>query len=311
MLTRDVIIANGVLATLSADQVAAIETLSKNDEETVIGSKIGTLHGRYDTDILAVSGIPKNQSEHSYEYAKRVIADFKAKAEATVTLSNDLNTLKAEKANLEKQIREGGTDAVIKQKLTDVEKQLTDTQKLLDTEKSTYATEKANLENQNKSIHVDYAFEMATSGMKFKAAIPESVKTVLINNAKSEILSTSTPDFVEANGKKVLVFRDANGAILTNPENKLNPFTLSELVSNKLKEVLDFGKQQPGSGTTPPEKDDSNVVLDLSGAKTQIEADDLIAKHLMSIGLTRQNPEFAKEQAKIRKENNVAKLPMR
>lgn len=309
-LTKDVIIANGVLATLTPDQITAIETLSVNDETTVIGTKIGTLHGRYDTDILEVSGVAKKQGEHSYEYAKRVIADFKTKVESSSTLATEVTSLKADKLSLEKQIREGGSDAALKQQLKDTETRLSQIQTTYDTEKATFATEKTELQKQVNATHVNYAFDMATTGLKFKATIPDSVKEVLIKNAKSEILATSSPDFVETGGKKVLVFRDANGNILNNQENKLNPFTASELITSKLKDVLDFGKQQSGGGTGP-NNDKSENVLDTSTAKTQIEADDLIAKHLMSIGLTRQNPEFAKEQAKIRKENGVDKLPMR
>lgn len=309
-LTKEVIIANGVLASLTPDQITAIETLSTNDETTVIGARIGKLHGDYDVDILNTSGVPKKQGEHSYDYAKRVIADFKAKAEAAASVTTEVATLKTEKANLEKQIREGGSDAAIKQQLKDTETRLAQIQSTYEADKAAFTTEKTELQKQNQAIHVNYAFDMATAGMKFKATIPESVKDVLLRNAKSEILATSTPDFVEVGGKKVLVFRDADGNILNNQENKLNPFTAQELITSKLKDVLDFGKQQPGGGTEPPGGGGSGV-LDLSAAKTQIEADEIIARHLLSNGLTRQNPDFAKEQAKLRKEGGVDKLPMR
>ena len=161
-------------------------------------------------------------------------------------------------------------------------------------------------------VHIDYAFDMATSALKFKAAIPQSVKSVLINNAKAEILSTLTPDFIEVEGKNVLVYRDKNGLIVNNKENKLNPYTTVELISEKLKEVLDTGVNRQGGGTGSSNvHSNNNSELDLSSAKTQLEADELITKHLLAKGLTRINPQFAIDQAKIRKENNVSKLPMR
>jgi hypothetical protein len=49
----------------------------------------------------------------------------------------------------------------------------------------------------------------------------------------------------------------------------------------------------------------------LSGVKTQKEADDKIYNHLMQKGLARGTVEFSQQQAKIRAENEVGKLPIR
>ena len=57
MLTVDMLKQNGTLAGLTDEQLTAIATMSQNDENTVIGTKIGALHGQYDTDILGITGI--------------------------------------------------------------------------------------------------------------------------------------------------------------------------------------------------------------------------------------------------------------
>ena len=50
-LTAEVIKANADLANLTDAQLAAITTLSANEEKQVINTKIGELHGRYDEDV--------------------------------------------------------------------------------------------------------------------------------------------------------------------------------------------------------------------------------------------------------------------
>ena len=54
MITIDMLNQNAALSALTDAQKAAIAELSKNDEATAIGTKIGALHGQYDADILSL-----------------------------------------------------------------------------------------------------------------------------------------------------------------------------------------------------------------------------------------------------------------
>ena len=94
MLTVDMLKQNGLLASLSDEQLNAIATMSQNDENTVIGTKIGALHGQYDTDILSITGINKNQGEKSYDYLKRVLGDYKTQLTSTATRSAMMNGIR-------------------------------------------------------------------------------------------------------------------------------------------------------------------------------------------------------------------------
>ena len=54
-------------------------------------------------------------------------------------------------------------------------------------------------------------FDKAVAGLKFRAGYPESVQKTLLSSAKSAILGAYTPDWVEADGQRIMVFRDKNG----------------------------------------------------------------------------------------------------
>ena len=134
-----------------------------------------------------------------------------------------------------------------------------------------------------------------------------------MNAAKAEILAKGTPDFIDdGQGGKKLVIRGADGNILNNPKNNLNPYTLQELVmETSLKDVIDTGRQK-GGGTIPPAGGGGGGgMLDLSGIKSQVEADKVIESYLLSNGLTRDSQEFAEQSMQLRTENNVANLPLR
>lgn len=306
-LDSSTIKANALLATLTDEQVGALVTLSTNDEQTVIGAKIGALHGQYDTDILTVTGIAKNQGEKSYDYTKRVLTDYKTKLAGFATAEADLAKLKTEKADLETKLAAGAGDALIKQQLTDATTKLQQLQGAYDADKVAFEDEKVKLTSALHTTKVENHFDNAIAGLKFKATIPDSVKSVLLKNVKQELLSTTKPEFT-ATGD--LIFRDANGAIMSNPSNKLNPFTAAELISKALVDVIDLGRQQPGGGSGPV-KPGEVTIIDISAAKTQIEADEIIQKHLLAGGMLRTDQNFGAEQNKLRKEHGVEKLPIR
>lgn len=311
MLTVEMLRGNAALAGLTDEQLNSIAVMSQNDENTVIDNRIGALHGQYDTDILSISGITKNEGEKSYDYMKRVMTGYKSAAASTDTLKTEITGLKAEKEKLQKQLESGSADATLKQALKDTEARLSQAQAKYETSKTELENTKKSYEAKIKDIQVDYAFDKAITGMTFKADVDDSVKAVLLKDAKQQVLAKGTPDFVEINGARALVFRDANGLTLNNPTN-LAPLTISEMLSNveSLKSILGTGTAGAGTRTVPPTPT-TDPVLQMSQARSQVEADNIIEKYLMDKGYTRYSKEFITESTKLRAQYNVDKLPIR
>lgn len=315
MLTIEMLRQSSALTGLTDDQLNAIAEMSRNDENTVIGTKIGALHGQYDADILGITGIKKKDGEKSYDYAKRVLGEYKTKAESTKTIQTQLTAAQAQVAELQSKLEKGAGDETLKQQLKDAKAQVTQLQTQLQTKETEFNTKKAEFDKTIKDTHVDYAFQAATAGLKFKSGITEPIQKTLLNAAKAEVLAKGTPDFIEdGQGGKKLVIRGADGNILNNPKNNLNPYTMQELVmETSLKDVIDKGRQQIGGGTGGFGSGSGGTggILDLSGIKSQVEADKAIEAHLLANGLTRDSQEFADQSIQLRTENNVASLPIR
>ena len=315
MLTIEMLRQSSALTGLTDDQLNAIAEMSRNDENTVIGTKIGALHGQYDADILGITGIKKKDGEKSYDYAKRVLGEYKTKAESTKTIQTQLTAAQAQVAGLQSKLEKGAGDETLKQQLKDAKAQVTQLQTQLQTKETEFNTKKAKFDKTIKDIHVDYAFQAATAGLKFKSGITEPIQKTLLNAAKAEVLAKGTPDFIEdGQGGKKLVIRGADGNILNNPKNNLNPYTMQELVmETSLKDVIDKGRQQTGGGTGGFGSGSGGTggTLDLSGIKSQVEADKAIEAHLLANGLTRDSQKFADQSMQLRTENNVASLPIR
>lgn len=314
MLKSEVIKANAVLASLTDAQIAAIETLSKNDEDTVIGSKVGEIHREYDKTILASTGVARNGDEKSYDYLARAAKDLKTKADAVEDLNGQIRTLGADKTRLEKAIADGSADAETVKQLKQVKAELDQTKSQF-TELQTKHTE-AEKTHGAKLFELQVGFELnqASAGVKFKPELPATVTGVIMQNAISKLQSAYKPDYIDdGKGGQRLVFRNEAGAVMNNPENQLNPFTASELLNKELKlmGVIDEGRKQPGAGTNPPASGTptGGTTIDLSGARTKVEATTIATNALMAQGLTKGSEAFDTAMTQAWKDGNVTALP--
>jgi hypothetical protein len=310
-LTIETLKGKPVLATLTPEQLSAIVALSVSDEDTVIGARVGEIHGSYEKDILALTGIPKNQGEKAYDYNKRVLSQYKTEAE---TAKTTVETIKAEKAAIEQKLKAGSTDEALKSQLADLSTKLKDAQDALKAKDSMLAKVVADHKSELTNAKVNFQFMQTNKDIKLKAAYSDTIAQTLLSQAKNEILARYIPDFIDVNGQETLIFRDkTTNEIARNPNNGLNPYSIKDLYQTTvLKEAIDTGKKQTGGGTGNPTNTGANPSgIDLSGVKTQKEADNMIYTHLMQKGLARGTQEFSAEQAKIRAENEINKLPIR
>lgn len=315
MLTQEMIKQSPVLSGLTEEQLKALTEMSRNDENTVIGTRIGALHGQYDNDILTISGIKKNDSEKSYDYLKRVLTEYKSKTDVSEPLKKQLEEANLKIADLQSKIEKGSSDKELTQQLNDTKSLVEQLQGQLKKKDKELSDNKANFDEMLKNTHVDYAFSAATTGLKFKEGITKPIQETLLSAAKSEVLAKGKPDFIDdGNGGKRLVLRGADGNILNNPKNNLNPYTIEELVmETSIKDVIDNSKTVRGGGTKGNGSSDNkgNMPLDLSVYRTQLEADKAIETHLLQNGYTRDSLEFSEELVKIRTEGKVNELPIR
>lgn len=315
-LTTELLNANAALSGLTDEQKTAIVEMSRNDETSVIGQKTGEIYGGLDADILAASGIAKNGTEKTYDYAKRVIGEIKAQAGDTAGLQSQISELTKEKTRLEGIIAKGGADAETKRSLEQAKADLANVTREYTELKTKYDTAISDHEKALFGLKIDGEFAKATAGLKFKADLPATVVSVLTEQAIAKVKGMNPEYIDDGNGGKVLAFME-NGTPRRNPENNLRPFTASELVQKELATmgVLDTGRVQTGAGTNPNQTGGQGTggTVDLTGARSQDEAHEILAKQLMAQGLINGSKQFADAMAKAWKDNHdvIKNLPLR
>lgn len=311
MLTIDLLNANAALSSLNDEQKQAIVTLSQNDENAVIAAKTGEIYGNLDTDILSTSGIGKNGTEKTYEYAKRVILDLKGKAENTDALQTQIRSLTQKNAALEKSIAEGNGNEQLNKELKQAKADLANvTNQFVELQKQKEEMS-AKYERDIKGMQIDGAMQSAIASVKFKPELPEAATKVLMQQAIDKLKSMN-PDFEDdGKGGKVIMFHDEKGAVMRNLATNLNPYTAAELLNLELEKmgVLDKGRQAAGGGTQTPTATTGNGSVSIEGAKTRTEAYDAITSVLVAQGLQPGSKEFGDAMTQAWKDNNISSLP--
>lgn len=303
MITEDLIKQQELLKDLTPDQVKAIETLSKNDEETVIHKKRGDWYKQFDQDILDSSGIPKEPAERATDYAKRAFALQKAEIEELTAYKTKAKTLEAKIATLE----DGKVDATTKQKIKDLGDELA----ALKVTHETAIREKETLLSQKDQELIrerqEVQFAAALSGVKFKSdETTTALKDIAVKSAKEALMAEYTMDI--ADGKTV--WRDKKGEIVRNPKNGNEPMTTADLLMPKLAPVIDQGRKVNGTGTTKVDANGTSSTTFAPTAKTKTEFYTQASDYLIAQGNDRTNPEFAKKLTELSKEFNAQELPV-
>lgn len=313
MLTREILVANAALSGLTDEQITAITTLSQNDENSVIAKKTSEIYGALDEDILAASGIAKNSTEKTYDFAKRVIGEFKTKAESANGLQSQIDTLTKEKARLEKVIAYGSADAETVKALKQAKADLANVTTQYTELNTKFEQMKTEHEKEMFGVKIDNELQTAAAGLTFKTGLPESVTKVILAQANEKVKGMNPEYIDDGKGGNILAFKDASGAIMRNPNNQLNPFTPGELLTKELETmgVLEPKRQQPGGGTESPKRQPGggSITIDASGAKTRTEAYDVIANSLMQQGLTIGSKAFDDAMKQAWQDNNISQLP--
>ena len=295
---------------ITEEQAAKIAELSKADEDKVIGDKFGEVYRNLDSIIEKSTGVKRNGDEKTYLYMERAANEVRAKATAA---TKQVEELTATNAKLQKVITDGSQDTETKAKLQQAEKDLAAITKQFNDLKTEYDGAKDKFAKDVFHVKIESEVANALGGVKFK----EGLTPTLMAMAKSTVLTKvkeSNPDSVDdGNGGKTIVFKDKDGAILRNQDNGLQPITVADIVTKELSAmgVLASKRKQTGSGGNGNNGGGNNTTIDISGAATQTEAYEAIAKTLFAKGLINGSAEFDAEMQKAWKENNVAKLPQR
>ena len=314
MITIEMLAADAALAGLTDEQKNAIALMSKNDEEVVIGNRFREVYNRLDESIAKETGIPRNGDEKTYNYLERAARTLAAKANSVDGLNTKIADLTKERDKLKQQVAEGGDEAT--------RKQLAQAQKDLDAVRTQYDTLKADFDKAKTDhaaellgVQIDNVLAGAQAGLKFKAEFPQAAIDTLLNQALLKIKGMN-PDFIDdGKGGKRLVFKGENGEIARDPENHLEPYTAEALLKKELRAmgILDEGRQATGAGTHQPQQQQQQggAPVDVSMARTQQEADNIIHNQLNAQGLVRGSKKYQEAYDAAWRDNNINTLPVK
>ena len=191
-----------------------------------IDGRVREIYQRIDSDVSGITGEEKASDEKTYDYVKRQLSQ----------LSSNAKDLAAKKAELEKAVNDKSGDQAL-----DLLRGELDSMKLKHQKYKEEADVKySDLEKSGVNMRIQGHLKDAMTGLKFKdaAIIPEDVRNAVVDNATTELAKIAS--FVE--GK--MVFLDGEGKIMR--DENLNVLTAKDILSDKLKSIIDQGRKVPG-----------------------------------------------------------------
>lgn len=285
--------------------------------QNAINQRVGEVHGEYDQDISSILGRTRPQGIKTYDWLKTELQGLKDQAESGSGISQEeYDQLKTAKADLEKQIAEGKGDTA---RIKELEASLQQTKSLVSEWESKYNNTIQDWEKkyQDKSEEV-YSIETratvnaALAGAKFRDDIPESLRTLAIQNATGLLLNGEYKigEVEGSDGTKVKAILDKAGNPVRNSDNGLAPYSPSEFILSKLGDVIDKGRQQAGAGSgngNPNPQPGSPIAIQ---ATTQKDASATIRETLVAQGIQRGTDEFTQAFSEAWEANKIAELPV-
>lgn len=315
-LTSETLKGNAELSGLNDQQIAAIVQMSQNDENDVIGRRIGEVYRTMDETITSVTGVKRDGDEKTYNFLKRAATELKQKADGASKYTEEIATLKAEKTRLEGLVAKGAGGEEAQKQLAQAKADLENVQKEYASLKKQSEKQKAEYETQIFGVRVDNEINNSLGGIKFKTELPESVTKVLLQQAVDKVKSFN-PQFIDdGKGGKVLGFHNSDNSVMRNAATNLQPFTARELVERELETLgVLAGKAAPGAGTQAPPaggNGGSGVTVDVSAARTRKEFTEIATQTLLQQGKTVGSKEFDEAMQEIYKSNEGYKnLPLK
>ena len=195
MITQEMLAADAALSGLTEEQQNAILTMSRNDEEVVIGNRFREVYNQLDATIAKATGVPRNGDEKTYLYLERAANILAEKANSVDDLNGQIAALTKERDSLQKAVEKGG-DAELKRQLTQANADLASVREQYNTLKGEYYTLSANHAAELLGMQIDNALSGAKAGLKFKGEFQQAAIDTLLGLALAKVKAMN-PEFVD------------------------------------------------------------------------------------------------------------------
>ena len=304
-LTLDLLNAQEGLSGLTDEQKTALVGLSERDEETTFNRRFGETLGQMDTVIASEGAIGRNEGEKTSEYMARVIRTLKTSADEGAGYKTANESLTAEIESLKQKIASGAGNEEIKKELDKLRGELASAKKVNGELQESLTKKEADYKGKLEGYRMESEIGAAMTGIALKKELPEATKQALMTLAKQNVMAAKHV-FDETAG--VFIFQDADG----NPmkDKSLNNLTVADMLRVQLETmgVLDTGRQQGGAGGNGGNGGNGGgggAAVNLSLARTKVEADEMIEKQLMSQGHAKSDADWYERFSEARKANKA------
>lgn len=221
------------------------------------------------------------------------------------TIEEDRAKLADYEVQIEELKKKGVSDEQILKQLADKDTIINELRGSIETQKteSKSALEQYKAGVAQKEFNNELDLEIAK--FNFPESMTDNVKNIVIDGVKRAVSEKYKYEDMETSDGSVMVFRDKEGKIITDPNNLSKPMTLNALIAKE--GLADFATEKAETGKVKVSFNQNKSPI-FQGVNTREEADAMITEHLEKNGFVKKDKAYFAEKTKIWKENNFSKL---
>ena len=300
---------NEVLSAITDDAIiAAIKKIATTANGLSVDQANGDHWQNMDDLIHEITGVERG-SRQTTTYLKEELV----KKGSVDPFESKYTALNKKYADLEKQLKDGKLSDAAKSQIDNLTSELTTQKDAIKQWKKKVedmtgahetALEALRKENMETSKSSALAAAIATFNFKDDKVVSERHRKLEIKDAKQNFSELYTMDNVMVDGKKRVVWKNADGEIMRD-KGTLEPSNAAELMRPLLTEVLADGKVKTGAGTSK-----SKVKTSVNGWTNQVEANEGIANIAINEGHKYGSQSYGDRVTELAVEHNIVELPV-
>ncbi len=255
----------------------------------IISDRDKELYSNFESSIKEVSGVDKAQGEKATEYLKRAVTG-----------------MKSELTDLKQKAKEGKLTEYEKERVGQLESQLSTKDTEFKKERDTWQAERLNFRVSN-----DVDNGLAVVKAKLKKDLSGDVLTDIVDARINRFRNEYKAEVVKDGDKDILIYRNSKGETVNNENHK--PANAEYILSTLFSPYFDTNAQQTGTGSgrqTNEAKQGEKPTKDTYKPSAEITTRTQLSEDLKRNGFLSGSTEFSELLTKYSKKSDGTNLPL-
>jgi hypothetical protein len=240
-----------------------LDNYRESEVKKEVDPRVSEIYSRLDADILEVTGVRRNPTEKTYEYAKRVLGDANSKIKVFEQKIQELSSTGNPKHDEKIKELESVIERIKEEKHKEIE----------------------SLTKEKISFRTKSEIDKALAALQQDPSIPDAARQALVESRVNSLMGQA-----EWDGDKLVFKKD--GEVRRNKQS-FEVLSAADILKDELASILKVERRLPGAPIAPDASKAKGVAVLPAHITTKVQ----LTEYLLSQGLKRSSKEYIEAYA--------------